>query len=325
MTNLAGTDVFKVTSDGATRIRTDADSTVAFDVQTSASASVLLVDTVNERVGVGDATPDFKFEIQNTSGGGYLGISNATDGDILSVTSSGELKVGTTAAVGLSGAKLLVTSAEVTTAIRIGDGTNGVSFNDETSNKLRLRGTARNDIDLSLVPEFVGAILRGDGSSNTGSMTSEFCSGASRLSINTGVCAATDEHNYYEWTTSEASAQDYDVYVRWRVPSDFDASSGFQSNISFTMNGWRTDTTNNSILVNIFNDAGGTCGTADQQVAGTGGAWNSLSFAGMAADADCNSSNITSGDYIVFRFRMTADTGDTVRLGELEINYKSKF
>jgi hypothetical protein len=275
-------------------------------------------------VGIGDTTPDFKFEIQNTAGTAYLGITNATDGDILSVTSTGVLKVATTAAETLSGAKLLVTSAEVTTALRVGTGTDGVSFNDGVATKLRLRGTARNDVTVSLKPEFEGAILRGDGSSNTGTMTSDLCSGTSRLSINS-VCGATEEHTFYEWTTSEATAQDYDVYVRWRVPSDFDDSSGFQSNITLTMYGWRTDATNNSLLVNMFNDAGAACGTADQVVASGTAAWSSLSFAGMGADADCDNTKIDAGDYVWLRFRMNADTGDTIRLGEIEISYKSIY
>jgi hypothetical protein len=280
--------------------------------------------TSGGNVGIGDATPDFKFEIQNTEGTAYLGITNVTDGDILSVTSTGVLKVATTAAETLSGAKLLVTSAEVTTALRVGTGTDGVSFNDGVANKLRLRGTARNDVTVSLKPEFEGAILRGDGSSNTGTMTSDLCSGTSRLSINT-VCGATEEHTFYEWTTSEATAQDYDVYVRWRVPSDFDDSSGFQSNMTLTMYGWRTDATNNSLLVNMFNDAGAVCGTADQVVASGTAAWSSLSFAGMGADADCDNTKINAGDYVWLRFRMNADTGDTIRLGEIEISYKSIY
>src|SRR5690606_27167100 len=96
--------------------------------------------------GVGDTSPDFKFEVQGTAGNGYLGITNSTDGDILSVTSTGVLKVATTASETLSGAKLLVTSVEITNALRVGTATDGISFNDGVAGKLRLRGTARNDV-----------------------------------------------------------------------------------------------------------------------------------------------------------------------------------
>ena len=158
-------------------------------------------------------------------------------------------------------------------------------------------------------------------------MMSGLCSDA--LNINDGgganVCDTGEAHNYYTWTTSEASAQTYDIFVKWQVPSDFDDSSGFQSNISFNMFGWRTDATNNQIQVNMYNDTGGVCGTANQNVTGTATDWNNLSFAGMGADADCNGSAIDAGDYITFRFRMTADTNDFVHLGEIEINYKSNF
>lgn len=51
---------------------------------------------VNGRLGVGDSSPDFRTEIQGTSGSGYFAISNAGDGDILTVNGSGNVGIGTT-------------------------------------------------------------------------------------------------------------------------------------------------------------------------------------------------------------------------------------
>lgn len=47
------------------------------------------------RVGVSDATPDFQFETTGSSGSGYFGITNSTDGDILTVNGSGQVGIGT--------------------------------------------------------------------------------------------------------------------------------------------------------------------------------------------------------------------------------------
>jgi hypothetical protein len=45
-------------------------------------------------VGIGDLTPDYKLEVQNAAGSGYLAISNASDGDILAINNSGDAVFG---------------------------------------------------------------------------------------------------------------------------------------------------------------------------------------------------------------------------------------
>src|SRR5690606_38151641 len=119
----------------------------------------------------------------------------------------------------------VTTSVEIAGRLLIGTTSNGI---DTNSGKLRAVGSYREDIVIALRPEFEGAVLRPDGSNNVGYMSSDFCSGSSgRMNINATAClnsggTSSEEHTYYEWTTIEASAQDYDVYVRWRVPDNFD-------------------------------------------------------------------------------------------------------
>lgn len=50
----------------------------------------------NGDFGVGDASPDFRLETVGTSTSGYFGITNSTDGDILTVDTSGNFGIGTT-------------------------------------------------------------------------------------------------------------------------------------------------------------------------------------------------------------------------------------
>jgi len=56
-------------------------------------------------------------------------------------------------------------------------------------------------------PEYGGAVLVADGTANVGSMTSD---------------SDTDSNNYYEWSSSEVTLNDYDVRVRFTLPSNFE-------------------------------------------------------------------------------------------------------
>jgi hypothetical protein len=164
-----------------------------------------------------------------------------------------------------------------------------------------------------LHPEFPGATITGDGTSNSGTMTSDFCSGTGRLNLNTGVCGvSTDERNYYSWTTASGT-NDYDIYMYYTVPSDFD---GFTSSTSVKAYGWRTTV---SDLVEVAMLRNGTqCGTTTN-VATTNTTWTQTTLTG-----DETTCSIASGDRILFRIRMTATASNYARLGEINFDYYRK-
>lgn len=56
-----------------------------------ANVEALTLKGNDQNVGIYDANPDYRFEINGTNGLGYFGISNLIDGDILEVNNSGEL------------------------------------------------------------------------------------------------------------------------------------------------------------------------------------------------------------------------------------------
>jgi len=56
----------------------------------------------------------------------------------------------------------------------------------------------------SFVPEFPNAILFADGVTNSGTLILDYDEG----------------HNFYDWTTLEAMAQDYDIYLKFLIPPD---------------------------------------------------------------------------------------------------------
>lgn len=67
----------------------------------------------NGRFVVGtDDTPDYKLEVQGTSGNGYLGITNATDGDIFEIDPNGNVGIASSTPV----SKLSLGSGAITTS-----------------------------------------------------------------------------------------------------------------------------------------------------------------------------------------------------------------
>jgi hypothetical protein len=234
------------------------------------------------------------------------------------------LKVGTTIAPTLSGAKLLVTNSEVTTALRVGNGTNGLDFASGTrpsSSNPFFKGSSQPSKRITLTPEYPGAVMTAPAANNIGSMTSDFCSASARLNVNTAICnTAGDEHNYYSWTTTNSStAQSYDIYVRYQVPSDFAA---FTSSTAIQMHGWR-DSTSQQVLLSLYRADGTICGTADKNVA----TWTSGTVYWTQSDhnGDETACSIAAGDRIVFKIRLTALNGGYARAGQITFDYYSNF
>jgi hypothetical protein len=151
-------------------------------------------------------------------------------------------------------------------------------------------------------------------------MTSDFCSGTSLKSINTSICAASDEHNYYSWTSQ--ATNDYDIYIRYQLPSDFD---GFASNTTIQMYGWRTTSTE-KIELAVFNAAGTQCGSTTE-INSSNNTWQTTSLTGSeTSDSACNTTNMAPGSTIVFRVRMTVGTNNNfARAGAITFEYLSKF
>ncbi len=76
-------------------------------------------------VGIGDNTPDFKLESVGSSGNGYFGITNSSDGDIFNINSGGNVGIGTNS----QNAKLEIrqdgSSMETQLVLRNNNGANG--------------------------------------------------------------------------------------------------------------------------------------------------------------------------------------------------------
>ncbi len=280
--------IFINKTSGTTLMNMQASGSTVFQLQTSgtlytggnSSSYAMQVDTTNFKVRIGTGTPTLG------SGG-----ANAT------------------AALYVSGA------AEFAGQIRVGDGTNSAAF-DGTTKEVTFNGTARHSRRVTLAPEYEGATMTGDGASNSGLMTSDFCSGTSRRSIQTSFCASTDEHNYYKWTSANGSTQDYDIWIRYRMPTDFAA---FAASDAINMFGWRTGSSD-SVTLSFYQANGTLCGTATNVATGTA-AWTETTMTGTIS-----SCSFAADDLVTFRIQMASSaTSNYAMAGEIRFNYLSKW
>lgn len=173
----AGTDIFSLASTGGTLSAT---STTAFTIQKAAGSDVLLkADTSNNRLTVGNAT----------------GLDTATTLLVLDSAAS-----------------------DPTTGV-----SNGSMYYNTTTNKFRCRQNSSfvdcigsggvTTKNITLVPEYTGAVLTGDGTNNSVNVSSTSISG---LVVGQGY-----KHNFYQWDTTSATAQDYGIVLNYQLPSDF--------------------------------------------------------------------------------------------------------
>ncbi|MDB5170815.1 MAG: hypothetical protein JWO35_509, partial [Candidatus Saccharibacteria bacterium] len=283
--------------------------------------------------GASGTTAGFVVAKANATDGTAFQVQNAAGTALLTADTSAKIiKIGTgspTLSSGTSGDLFVTGSIEALKAVLIGTSTDGNSF-DATTHELTLAGTARHTTTVNLIPEYPGAVLTGDGSNNLGTMTSDFCSGSSRLNIpaSSNPCGSAEEHNYYSWTAS--ATNDYDIYVRYQLPSDFAA---FSASNPITMYGWATNTSTDSVALSMYN--GGTlCGGATT-ITTSNAAWTSTSLGGYSAGnfGSCTTvsssptgTNIGPGSIVIFKIHMNVGTTNNfARAGEMTVNYLSKY
>jgi hypothetical protein len=149
------------------------------------------------------------------------------------------------------------------------------------------------------------------GNTHVGTMTSDFCSGsgAGGLNINASVCGTgTATHNYYSWTAN--ATNDYDIFVRWQVPSDFSSFS------SLNFNGWKTGTTDD-VKLTVYSATNAACGTPTS-ISGTNATWINQAY----TITGCSPS---AGDVLTLDIDLkVAVTNDFARVGGITITYNRK-
>jgi hypothetical protein len=181
-------------------------------------------------------------------------------------------------------------------------------------------GSASNTI-VTISPEFTNAVMHGAG---VGTMTSDICSGT--LHINDGqsgqptICAADETFNFYKWTSPQASAQTYSIYVTYQLPGTF---NGFLSGQTSLMG--RTDSSNSTVQYGIYRDSssGGLtqCGTTASVSTGNVAAWQVGVAEGAADPSTCS---FAPGDSIVFKIDVIASQNANAYVGNLNFTFTNK-
>lgn len=156
---------------------------------------------------------------------------------------------------------------------------------------------------ITLSPEYTNAVTNGSG---IGDFTSDICSDS--LDINDGtsgqptICGTNETYNFYNWTTTETSAQTHDIYVTYQLPTSF---TGFVEGSTSLVG--RTDDNTASVKYQVYKNtsAGLTaCGSVVNVSTGAQSTWQKVTATGSADPANCN---FTSGDSLVIKISLTSE------------------
>ncbi|MCA9324890.1 right-handed parallel beta-helix repeat-containing protein [Candidatus Saccharibacteria bacterium] len=173
---------------------------------------------------------------------------------------------------------------------------------------------------ITISPEYTNAVLHGTG---VGTMTSDLCSDA--LDINDGtssqptICGTNETYNFYKWTSPQATAQTYSIYVTYQLPTTFKA---FQSGETSLMG--RTDSSNSTVAYQIYrNSASGltACGSSISVSTGSQTSWQVKTATGSSDPSTCG---FSGGDSIVFKIDMTASQNANAYVSNLNFTFSNR-
>ena len=204
-----------------------------------------------------------------------------------------------------SGAVSGVTTLGASSTVTIGSGGNTFTF-DPTSGPV-YAGTAMPTKRITLTPEYAGATLTGDGTSNTGTMTSD-------------AETASPFKNYYNWTSTQGTAQDYDIWIKIPLPSDFSAMA---STDSLTVEARSDNLANTAItIVQVYDTANAAdCTTGNINIEpGTVNTW-----ADTTPTDTCTGGTYAADGIMTVQLRVSALSSANAKVGRLYLQYKAKF
>ena len=248
-----------------------------------------------------------------SASGTYAGLVNtATQTFAGAKTFSGDTLVKDTSSTAFqvtdASSNILFTADTSTGTITFGTGSNTVIFT--ASGGLQASGTAQHVKSIALSAEYAGAVL--DAQSDTAGPVD--CSANNSGTMTSGFDSS-NHMNYYNWTSSSGTTQCYDVVAQVTVPNDW-ASWASSDPINIQT---KTDNTSNSaVSFEILNGSG----TAD-------GYYNYGSWTVGTSWADSGSTGFngtyTAGSTITFKIRLSAKSGANVKVGNITLNYNSKY
>jgi hypothetical protein len=174
---------------------------------------------------------------------------------------------------------------------------------------------------VTISPEYTNAVMHGTG---VGTMTSDICSDT--LNLNDGssgqstICGTNETFNFYKWTSPQASAQTYSIFVTYQLPTTFKSFASGQTSIM-----GRTDSTNSTVQYQIYkNDPaiGMTpCGSTVAVSSGNVASWQTGIATGAADPSTCG---FSGGNSIVFKISMIASQNADAYVGNLNFTFSNR-
>ncbi len=229
--------------------------------------------------------------------GGNLLKLQTNSVDMMVVDSAGNMTLAGDVAIG--GAVVLGATGDQGT-IRYNTTDNRIEFSNDGISWMQLGDNTR---AITLSAEYSGAVLSGDGSDNVGNMTSD----------NTG--SSSNSMNYYEWSSSAVALNDYDVRVRFTLPSDFVSWGSGGVTLNYATES--TSNTNNKLDAYMYLEGSATVdGSSTGNASSSAGVWTSSTIAGSGLD-ECD----TAGESCLIILRMSSLGDNYVRIGDIDITY----
>ncbi len=205
--------------------------------------------------------------------------------------------------------------------IQMGNNTDGVTF-DYLNGGPNYVGRARPTKQIVLSPEYAGGIMTASGSATTdGDMTADASASASTLITLNGV--ANNYLTYYEWSSSETSFQDYTVGVRVTLPPDFSSWAPGGSSIQVVYNTELGTSTSNKLDMIIYPSSSSTPTVYRQTQNSASKTWTTIDV--PATDLNDGTPWNAASQSAMLYFKMSSKDGNHVQLGDIILNYLSKF
>ncbi|MDA0376340.1 MAG: hypothetical protein O3A80_03460 [bacterium] len=182
----------------------------------------------------------------------------------------------------------------------------GITFNyDDTNNTFTVNTGFSSGSQVSLSPEYAGAVYYGDGADNVGQMVLAYDS--------------TNKENFYKWTSTASSLQDYTIAVRVKVPDEFTHWDG-TAPIQFRYRTNAASADDNQMDITMLDTGGSAVSlTGGTDFANT--SWTTATITGPEA-----AGTYTPGSYITILIAIQARTTNSgeAHAGFLNLNWSTK-
>jgi len=253
------------------------------------------------------------------------GTGTGTGGTVaLGSSNTGVVSIGSGSG---SGTPTLLTLDKASTAPTVsGSAFVGSIYYDTTLNELQCYEgsswgacTASPDTFVTLSPTYANAVVHSTG---TGTITTDLCSDA--LNINNGtssqptICGANETYNYYNWTSSQITAQTRSIYVTYKLPTTF---KNFVAGSTSLMG--LTDSTDATVAYQLYRNNGSgltACGSSTSVSTGTQTTWQQGTATSTADPSTCS---FAAGDSLIVKVDLTASNNANAYASTLGFTYSN--